>query len=55
MKRRVHFIGSGYQSVKFVIIEAETAGEAIDKAVELYKTNKWDFHYCEIEVDKFPV
>jgi hypothetical protein len=50
--KKVHFIGSGYESVKWVIVEADTAGKAIDKAIELYKSNGWTFHYNEIEVDK---
>lgn len=50
--KKVHFIGSGYESVKWVIVEAETNGEAIDKAVEEYKRNGWTFDYNEIEVDR---
>lgn len=50
--KKVHFIGSGYESVKQVIVEAETAGQAIDRALELYTDNGWSFHYCELEVAK---
>ena len=48
--KKVHFIGSGYESIKWVIVEAQDCGEAIDKAEALYRENGWDFHYCEIEV-----
>lgn len=37
--KRVHFIGSGYESVKFVFVDASTDGDAIDKAVEQYTAN----------------
>lgn len=50
--KRVHFIGSGYESVKWVYVDAKTAGEAIDKAKALYDQNGWDFQYLEMEVDK---
>ena len=53
--KRVHFIGSGYESVKFVIVEAETNGEAIRKAKEWYKTTGQTFEYLEMEVDRFNV
>lgn len=48
--KKVYFIGSGYEAVKTIIVKAETNRQAIDKAIESYNTNKWDFHYCEIEV-----
>lgn len=51
--KRVHFIGSGYESIKFVIVDAETNGDAINKAIEEYKRNNWTFKYNEIEVDRF--
>ena len=51
--KRVHFIGSGYESIKWVEVDAETAGEAVEKAVQAYKDNGWDFPYCEIEVEKY--
>ena len=50
--KKVYFIGSGYEAVKTIIVKAETDKQAIDKARESYNTNKWDFHYCEIEVAK---
>ncbi len=50
--KKVHFIGSGYESVKWVIVEAETNMQAISKAIEIYKKNGWNFEYNEIEVDK---
>lgn len=52
MRKRVHFIGSGYESVRFVIVDAETNGEAIRRALEEYERNGWDFHYCELEVER---
>ena len=51
--KRVHFIGSGYESVKSVMVDAETPGKAIDKAVEEYKANGWNFKYNEIEVERY--
>lgn len=51
--KRVHFIGSGYESIKWVYVDAETAGEAVEKAVQEYEDNGWDFPYNEIEVDKY--
>ena len=50
-KRRVHFLGSGYESVKFVIVNAYTNLEAIEKAIEIYDRMGWSFSYCEIEVE----
>ena len=50
--KKVYFIGSGYEAVKTIIVEAETNKQAIDKAIESYNANKWGFHYCEIEVAK---
>lgn len=52
MEKRVHFIGSGYESVKNIIVEAETNGEAIDKALEWYNSTDQTFHYMELEVAK---
>ena len=51
--KRVHFIGSGYESVKWVKVEAETAGEAIEKALQIYEAKGWKFNYNEIEVEKY--
>lgn len=50
--KKVWFIGSGYEAVKTIIVEAKTDREAINKARESYNSNKWNFHYCEIEVAK---
>lgn len=47
---RVHFIGHGYESVKFVYMEAETNGEAFKKAEEWYKATGQTFDYMELEV-----
>lgn len=48
--KKVWFIGSGYEAVKTIIVEAKSNREAIGKAIENYDANKWDFHFCEIEV-----
>lgn len=48
--KKVWFIGSGYEAVKTIIVEAKTNREAIDRAIENYKANKWNFSFCEIEV-----
>lgn len=48
--KKVFFIGSGYEAVKTIIVKAETNKQAIDKAIEEYKANKWAFAYNEIEV-----
>lgn len=51
--KRVHFIGSGYESVKFVYVEAESNGEAFRKAEEWYKSTGQTFNYLEMEVDRY--
>ena len=51
--KRVFFIGSGYECVKFVYVEADTPAQAIRAAENLYKDNGWNFPYNEIEVDKY--
>ena len=51
--KRVHFIGSGYESVKSVYVEAETNKQAIDKAEQLYKDNGWNFKFNEMEVEPY--
>lgn len=51
--KRVHFIGSGYESVKSVYVDAETTGEAIDKALAWYNNTKQTFPYVEIECEKY--
>ena len=50
--KKVWFIGAGYEAVKTVIVEATTNGEAIDKALDLYKSEGWGFGYNELEVAK---
>ena len=55
VKRRVHFIGHGYESVRFVIVEADTNLSAIEKAEEWYKATGQTFDFVELEVDKYPV
>lgn len=54
-KRRVHFIGHGYESIRFVIVEADTNLSALQKAEEWYKATGQTFDYVESEVDKLPV
>lgn len=51
--KRVHFIGSGFESVKSVYVDAETNGKAIDTAIQMYNENNWNFHYNEIEVEPY--
>lgn len=51
--KRVHFIGSGYESVKWVYVNAETTGEAIDKALQWYKDTNQTFSYVEMECEKY--
>lgn len=50
MKKRVYFIGHGYESVRFVIVEAETNSEAFAKADEWYKTTGQTFDYVDLEI-----
>ena len=50
--KRVHFIGSGYESVKFIYVEAETNREAFEKAKEWYKTTGQTFDYLEMEISQ---
>lgn len=51
--KRVHFIGSGYESIRFVMVKAKTDGEAIEKALKEYARRCWDFEYCELEVEPY--
>ena len=51
--KRVHFIGSGYESVKFIYVEAETNGEAFEKAKEWYKATGQTFDYLEMEISHY--
>lgn len=50
--KRVHFIGSGYESIKFVFVEAETNEEAFRKAKEWYKATGQMFDYLEMEISQ---
>lgn len=51
-KFKVHFLGSGWESIKWVVVLASTPGMAIDKAEHLYHINGWTFPYMQIEVDR---
>lgn len=51
--KKVYFLGHGYEVVKFVFVEAETNGEALDKAEEWYKSTGQTFDYVELEVARF--
>ena len=48
--KRVYFIGHGYESVRFIIVEAETNREAFEKAEKWYKTTGQTFDYVEMEI-----
>jgi hypothetical protein len=49
--KRVHFIGHGYESVRFILVEEElTNVEAFAKAEEWYKTTGQTFDYVELEI-----
>lgn len=49
--KRVHFIGSGYESIRFVIVPYETPNdEAFRIAEEWYKSTKQTFNYLEMEI-----
>ena len=50
--KRVEFLDNGWASVKTIIVEALTNGEAIEAAEKMYKDNGWTFKYAEIEVCK---
>lgn len=49
---KVYFIGSGYEVVKTIYVNAKTPLEAIEKAENMYISCEWTFHYCDIEVAK---
>ena len=51
--KRVHFIGHGYESVKFIIVEAETYAEAFAKAEEWYKATGQTFDYMALEAEEW--
>lgn len=49
--KRVHFIGCGYESIRFIVVEDEiTNEEAFKKAEEWYKTTGQTFDYEEMEI-----
>lgn len=49
--KRVHFIGSGYESIRFIIVPYEMPNnEAFEKALEWYKTTGQTFDYMEMEI-----
>lgn len=49
---KVHFIGSGWESIKHVIVLASTPRMAIERAEHLYHIKGWTFPYLEMEVDR---
>lgn len=51
MEKRVHFIGNGYESVRFIVVDGElTNAEAFAKAEEWYKTTGQAFKYMGLEI-----
>lgn len=52
MERRVEFIGSGYEVVRFIMVDTPTMAEAYEAAERWYKETGQDFHYCEMEIPK---
>lgn len=50
--KKVYFIGSGYEVVKQVIVEATDNKSALKEAMKMYHNHKWNFDFCEIEVSK---
>lgn len=50
MKYRAEFIGSGWECVLLVVVEAENAGEAEEKAKKEYEKRGCEFWYDYIEV-----
>ena len=54
-KRRVFFLGYGYEAIRFVVVEAYTNFDALEKASDWYKTTGQNFDYMCLEVDKYPV
>lgn len=49
--KRVHFIGHGYESIRFILVEEElTSAEAFAKAEEWYKKTGQTFDYVELEI-----
>lgn len=51
MKKRVHFIGSGYESIHSIVVDEETPNsEAFKIAEEWYKSTGQTFKYMEMEI-----
>lgn len=48
--KKVHFIGNGYESVKFIMVDAKTNDEAFKKAENWYKTTGQTFSYMAMEI-----
>lgn len=48
--KKVYFIGSGYEIVKFIFVNATTNSEALEKAEQWYKETKQSFYYIEMEI-----
>lgn len=49
--KRVHFIGSGYESIRFIVVDEQTPNsEAFKIAEEWYKTTGQTFDYMEMEI-----
>lgn len=51
--KRVHFIGNGGESVKILLVDAETPLQAIELAEQAYEDNGYTFEYCYIEVEPY--
>lgn len=50
-KKRVHFIGSGYESIHFITVDEDMPNnEAFEKAEEWYRTTGQTFKYMEMEI-----
>lgn len=50
MKKKVYFIGGGYEVVWFVFVTAETNLKAIEAAEKMYHDEGWTFPYNDLEV-----
>jgi len=49
--KRVHFIGSGYESIKYLIVDGEMPNcEAFEFAEEWYKSTGQTFEYMDMEI-----
>ena len=52
MRRRVDFIGSGYECVEFIFVDTPTMTEAHEAAENWYKETNQTFHYCHTEIPR---